>query len=231
MFIAALQKTTLVDFPGKVACIVFLVNCNFKCKFCYNEELTSFASFKKGKRPLMHEEEIFSFLTTHRKMLDGVVITGGEPTISPGLLEFMQKIKEMGLLVKLDTNGTRPDVVKKVIDEKLADYFAMDIKAPLEKYHEITQVKLDPEKIKESIKLITSSKIPHEFRTTLYPSLTTQDLIIMAKLIPGEKYFLQHFQNKKVLDSPSRKLKAKPDEQVKEIVAAIREIVDVKVRE
>ncbi|MFA6268181.1 MAG: anaerobic ribonucleoside-triphosphate reductase activating protein [archaeon] len=231
VFIGALQKTTLTDFPGKVACIVFLVNCNFKCKFCYNKELTAYKFFKKSKRELIQSKDFFDFLEAKKKMLDGVVITGGEPTLSPGLYDFIKKIKSIGLAVKLDSNGTRPSVLRKLIADKLVDYIAMDIKAPLSKYKEITQSSIPGEVILESIDLIRNSGVPHEFRTTLYPKLTKEDLIEMSHFIPKEKWFWQSFEPKQALDLPSRKLKPMKPSEVKLILAEVRPEVDVVFRE
>jgi len=230
VFIGALQKTTLADFPGKVACIVFLVNCNFKCKFCYNKELTSHKFFKKGKRELVDEKYFFDFLNAKKKMLDGVVVTGGEPTVTPGLLDFLRKIKALGFALKLDTNGTNPQTLRKALEEKLLDYVAMDVKSPFLKYQEITQSKVNPDKIKESIYLLMSSSVPHEFRTTLYPKLTKEDLVEMATYIPHEKWFLQHFQSKNVLDPKSRRLKPMKNHEVKEIIKSLDGKVDVHLR-
>ncbi|MFA5125651.1 MAG: anaerobic ribonucleoside-triphosphate reductase activating protein [archaeon] len=231
MFIGALQKTTLVDFPGKVACIVFLVNCNFKCKFCYNKELTSYRFFKKSKRELVDEKDFFSFLESKKKMLDGVVITGGEPTVSPGVHNFVKKIKSFGFAVKLDTNGTNPQVLKKLMGENLLDYVAMDVKAPFARYHEITQSKIPVENISESISLLRASSVPHEFRTTLYPQLTVKDLHEIAHLIPKEKWFLQDFQPKNALDVKSRKLKPMKYSEIKDFINEIKDNVKVVLRE
>jgi pyruvate formate lyase activating enzyme len=231
MFIGALQKTTLTDFPGKVACIVFLVNCNFKCKFCYNKELTSHRFFKKSKRELIQDSDFFKFLESKKKMLDGVVITGGEPTVSPGLFEFIKKIKGMGFAIKLDTNGTNPKIIKKLLSENLLDYIAMDVKAPLGKYKEIVQTEVAPETIMESIDLLRASGVPHEFRTTLYPKLTKSDLIEMSRLVPKEKWFWQTFQPKQALDTKSRKLKPLKPLEMKEIISELSGAVDVKLRE
>jgi len=230
MFIGALQKTTLMDFPNKVACIVFLVNCNYKCKFCYNKELTSFKYFKKGKRELIEENDFFTFLEKNKKMLDGVVITGGEPTVSPGLHNFVKKIKSMGFMVKLDTNGTNPHRLKKLFAENLLDYVAMDFKAPQSKYHEITQSKLPFEKIQESVDLIRASGVAHEFRTTLYPKLTISDLKEISHFLKGEKWFLQQFQSPRALDVKSRKLKPMKLSEIKEFISEVKQDVDVKLR-
>jgi pyruvate formate lyase activating enzyme len=230
LFIGALQKTTLTDFPGKVACIVFLVNCNFKCKFCYNKELTAHKYFKKSKRQLIEEKDFFAFLESKRKMLDGVVITGGEPTMSPGLHNFVKKIKALGFSVKLDTNGTNPGTVKKLLSENLLDYIAMDVKATPTKYFEITQSKIPFETILESIDLIRASGVAHEFRTTLYPKLTKADLVEMSHFLPKEKWYLQHFQPKQALDTPSRKLKPMKVGEIKEAMEEIKDKVNVLLR-
>ena len=230
MFIGALQKTTLTDFPGKVACIVFLVNCNFKCKFCYSKELTSHRYFKKSKRELIEEKDFFAFLGSKKKMLDGVVITGGEPTVSPGLHNFIKKIKELGFKVKLDTNGTNPDILKKLFSEKLVDYVAMDFKAPVGKFHEITQSSIPFETILDSVSLLKASGIPHEFRTTLYPKLTKEDLLEMSHFLKGEKWFWQLFQGKNALDIKSRKLKSMKLSELKEIAKEIKSYIDVSIR-
>lgn len=231
MFIGSLQKTTLTDFPNKVACIVFLVNCNFRCKFCYNKELLSHQWFKKSKRELVDEKDFFNYLESKKKMLDGVVITGGEPTMSPGLFAFIKKIKSMGLLVKLDTNGTNPAMLKKLLGEDLVDYVAMDIKAPFHKYAEITQSKVNVEGISESISLLRASSVPHEFRTTLYPKLVREDLEEIARLIPKEKWFLQHFQPSHALDTKSRRLKPMKLKEIKDFVEQFKGSVGVKLRE
>lgn len=230
MFIGALQKTTLTDFPGKVACIAFLVNCNFRCKFCYNKELLSHQNFKKSKRELVEEKDFFEFLDKNRKMLDGVVITGGEPTMTPGLIPFIRKIKSLGFKVKLDTNGTDPKTLNSLLKDSLLDYIAMDVKAPLEKYSLITQKRVDPKVILESISILTSSAIPHEFRTTLYPKLTKEDLLEMSLLIPDEVWYLQPFQPKKALDSKSRRLKPMKLSQIKSAINELGTTVKVSIR-
>jgi pyruvate formate lyase activating enzyme len=230
LFIGGLQKTTLTDFPGKVACIVFLVNCNFKCKFCYNKELTSHKYFKKSKRELIEEKDFFTFLDSKKKMLDGVVITGGEPTVSPGLIDFIKKIKDRGFSVKLDTNGTNPSVLKKIFSENLVDYVAMDFKAPLGKFHEITQSSIPFETILDSVSLLKASGVAHEFRTTLYPKLTKEDLIEMSSFLRGENWFWQLFEGKNALDPKSRKLKSMKLSEVKKIVMDLKKVANVSLR-
>ena len=179
----------------------------------------------------MPEQEFFKFLEENKKMLEGVVITGGEPTMSPGLIEFMKKIKKMGFLIKLDSNGTNPDKLKDAIDKKLVDYIAMDIKAPLNKYKELTRSNISPKKISESIEIIANSKVSHEFRTTLYPKLEVEDLVEMAKLIPGEKWFLQEFQGANAYEPKVRKYKPMKRDKTKEIIKKTKDIANVSLRE
>ncbi len=163
MKIVGLQKLTLLDYPGRVACTVFLGSCNFRCPFCHNGELLG-----NDTPAFMTEEEFFAFLEGRKKVLDGVCITGGEPTLSPELPEFMKKIKETGLPVKLDTNGYKPEVLRLVLENRLADYVAMDIKNSPGRYAGTVGLpKVELQKIEESIALLTSSDIDYEFRTTV----------------------------------------------------------------
>jgi len=231
MFIGGLEKTTLTDFPGKVACIVFLVNCNFKCPYCYNKELTAYKFFKKSKRKLIPEEEFFEFLSKNKKMLDGVVITGGEPTCSPGLIDFVEKIKKMGFDIKFDSNGSNPIILKELIDKKLVDYIAMDIKAPLFKYKEIVRTTVPQKNIRESISIITSSIVPHEFRTTLYPKLTVKDFIEMSSYIPGEKWFLQDMDPSHAYEGNVKRMKPMKKILIDEIINATKDTTQIKLRE
>ena len=231
MFIGGLEKLTLTDFPNKMACIVFLVNCNFKCPYCYNKELTSHTFFKKSKRQLIPDEEFFQFLDENKKMLDGVVITGGEPTLSPGLIEFMKKIKKLGFAIKLDSNGTNPAILENIVKKKLVDYIAMDVKAPLNKYKELTRSNISPKRIQESIEIIKKSGVPHEYRTTLYPKLSVDDLVEIAKLVKGEKLYLQDFQGTNAYEPRVRKYKPMKKAKIKEILKATKGIANVILRE
>jgi len=195
--ISGLQKMTLLDFPGKVACTVFLHGCNYRCPFCHNSELLT------GRpEPLMTEEEFFQFLSTRKGLLDGVCVSGGEPTLTPTLPEFLKKIKELGFLVKLDTNGSRPAVLKKLVAEGLVDYVAMDVKNSPSLYPQTVGVELkDLSAIEESLRFLMEGKVDFELRTTLVEPLHTGESIEqmgqwLAKLVPGkkpEKLFLQSF--------------------------------------
>ena len=182
MKIGGLQKVSLIDYPGLICAIVFLQGCNFKCSYCHNPELVDPQLFQ----PCIKENEVLDFLNTRKGKLDAVTITGGEPTIQDDLAPFIKQIKKMGFAVKLDTNGSQPQVIKTLLDEKLLDFIAMDIKAPLEKYKSIVKVPVNADSIKESIRLILKAKIPYEFRTTIVESqLEEKDILQIAKLISG----------------------------------------------
>ncbi|MFA5086906.1 MAG: anaerobic ribonucleoside-triphosphate reductase activating protein [Candidatus Paceibacterota bacterium] len=220
IIIGGLQKVTLVDYPGNVACTVFLSGCNFRCPFCYSKELVLETEIKN--QPRISEDYLFSFLQERKGLLDGVVLCGGEPTVNPDLPELCQKIKALGFLIKLDTNGSNPEMLQKLIDEKLVDYVAMDIKAPLsqEKYNQANGVGIPLEKIRKSIEIIKNSGIDYEFRSTIVTKLhSKQDIIQMAKdIAPAEKYFLQRFHGEKgVIDPGLADAKPFEDKDLEEI--------------
>ena len=208
MLIAGFQKLTLIDYPGKIATTVFTFGCNFRCPFCHNPELINYKvqSTNSGGA----EKDFFKFLKSRKGKLAGVCITGGEPTIQPDLIDFIKKVKKLGFLVKLDTNGTRPDVLKKLLDMKLLDFVAMDIKNHLGKYNKTTGSKIDKKRIELSVELIRNSKIPYEFRTTVVPGLhKIEDFDEIAQWLSGaESYFLQDYREGKILD-PRLKKKTK----------------------
>lgn len=192
--IKGLHKVSLIDFPQNIAAVIFLGGCNFKCSYCHNPELV----LKPAKQPSFNQKEILQYLEKRKNLLDGVVITGGEPTLHKDfLLEFLPKIKRLGLKIKLDTNGSLPQNLKEIIP--LTDYIAMDIKTSFEKYNEITNTKVNIQKIKESIEIIKKSGKDYEFRTTLMPSLVTKkDIQKITKEIKGaKKYTLQQLRKEK----------------------------------
>ena len=199
MIIGGFQKVSLIDYPGKISSIIFTQGCNFSCVYCHNKELIN---INNSTENTYKEKEIIDFLKQRTKKIDAVVITGGEPTLQKDLIPFMKQIKELDFLVKLDSNGTNPDVLKEAINSKLVDYIAMDIKAPLEKYSSITKTNVDIEKIKESINLIKNSGIQHEFRTTVLKSLLTeQDILSINSLTSGANLFtLQKYVPSKDLE-------------------------------
>ena len=199
MLIGGLQPVTLLDYPQKVAAIIFTIGCNMRCPFCYNPSLVLADGIKRLS--LISERDIITFLKKRIKYLDGVVITGGEPTLQNDLLSFCQKLKKIGYLIKLDTNGLRPHVLKKLFDDDLVDYIAMDIKGSKDNYNKSAGIKVDYNHIKKSIKLIINSKFPHEFRTTLVRGLHTKDDVVeISQMVSGaDKYFLQSFRKNKDL--------------------------------
>ena len=195
--IAGLQKMTLLDFPGKVACTLFLQGCNFRCPFCHNSDLLP----HKGEE-FMTEAAFLKFLESRKGLLDGVAITGGEPTGQPNLPELIRKIKDLGFAVKLDTNGTNPKMLKQLVEEGLVDYVAVDVKNSPKKYAETVGLpSLNLDKITESLAFLISSDTEYEFRTTLVEQFhTAEDMEAIGQwlqsLVPGKKpkkMFLQSF--------------------------------------
>jgi pyruvate formate lyase activating enzyme len=191
MIVGGLEKFSLNDYPGQTAAVIFTRGCNFRCRYCHNPELVLPEKYDV-EIPLA---EIYSFLESRRGQLDAVCITGGEPTQHSDLAEMIKKIKEMGFLVKLDTNGSRPKILEEIIKKGNIDYIAMDIKAPFEDYKKITGVAVDVEKLKKSVSLIINSGLPHEFRTTVVKSLTSFDDLrkIVENIKGADNYFLQKF--------------------------------------
>jgi pyruvate formate lyase activating enzyme len=192
MILGGLQKLTLLDFPGTVACTVFTVGCNLRCPFCHNPALV----FNPLEDMRISEEEFFAFLKKRQGILDGVAITGGEPLLHADIGEFIAKIKAMGYKVKLDTNGTYPDRLEKILAEGNVDYVAMDLKNTFEKYAKTVGIEgFDVSLIRRSIELIQKSGVAYEFRTTVVSPLhEAGDFETIAKQVEGtEKYFLQSF--------------------------------------
>ena len=222
MFIAGLQKSSLLDYPEKIAAIVFTQGCNFRCGYCHNPELLS---IDNAKEPFMSEDEFFNFLEKRKGKLDGVVITGGEPCLQKDLVNFIKKIKTMGFLVKLDTNGSFPDKLQILIKKNLLDYIAMDIKSPLEKYHKITSSLIRQEDIIKSINLIINSNIDYEFRTTVIKSqLNFEDFEKISKLISGAKlYCLQKFESSKIYNQALMNETTYTNSEFKEIIEIMKE--------
>ncbi len=190
MKISGLQKLTLLDFPEKVACTVFTFGCNFRCPFCHNSSLVV------GSAPdQVSEEEFFKYLDKRKGVLDGVAVTGGEPTLQPDLAAFLRKIKDRNLAVKLDTNGARPEIVRELIEKGLVDYFAMDVKNSPEKYDATSGVRVDIDKVRETIALLIEKAPDYEFRTTVVKGFhEKEDFEKIGEMISGaKKYFLQKF--------------------------------------
>ena len=181
-------KFTLIDYPGRVAAVVFTQGCNFRCRFCHNPELV----YPHLIQESMPEEEVLAFLRRRRGALEGVVVTGGEPTLQTDLLDFLAKVKALGYFIKLDTNGSKPEVVKAAIERKLVDFIAMDLKAPFSKYSLITGVEFEQHTLQESMDLIRQSGLPYEFRTTYDKEvLTDADIDAISDSVQGQHYRVQ----------------------------------------
>ncbi len=206
MRIAGFARNSLVDYPGHIVSTVFTQGCNLSCPYCHNPGL-----IPKEGRTTVSERELFSFLEKHRKMLDGVCITGGEPTLQDDLEDFLRKVKALDLKVKLDTNGTNPEVLERLISEKLLDYIAMDVKSSKDGYMKIGLNDVQLKRILHSIKVVMDSGIPYEFRTTTVPGIVgKEDIKEITSAIKGaECYCIQQFvTGKKLMDE--RMMEKKP---------------------
>lgn len=196
MIFGGIQETTLIDFPGRVACVLFTAGCNFKCPYCHNPELLSFSTASVVRR-----KRIFEFLEERAGFLDGVVITGGEPTLHKDLPEFLASIREMGFEVKLDTNGSRPGVVRDIIESGLVDYIAMDLKTLPTRYKKMVASPAGASVIRSSIKAIINSGLPHEFRTTCaFPIIDEDAVERLGALVSGaDLWVFQQCRGEKML--------------------------------
>lgn len=232
MIIAGLQRLTLIDYPGKLGATVFLVSCNFRCPWCYSSELVLPEKIKN--QPKISQKELFSFLRERKGLLEGIVICGGEPTLNKDLPDFIKKIKKLGFLVKLDTNGSNSRMLQGLIGKNLLDYVAMDIKGPLGPKSQIRNPKfqINPKskilkfkkEIRESVELLKNSGLDFEFRTTIVPTIhTKKDFLEIAKWIGGPevKYYLQNFRPEKTIDPEFEKIRPYSDKYLISIREAI----------
>ena len=215
MNIGGMQKISMVDYPGHLCCTVFLSGCNLRCSFCHNPSLVGCCD-KSAEIPT---DEVIEFLEKRKGLLDAVCITGGEPTLNPKLERFIETIRNMGYKVKLDTNGTQPGVIKRLLDKAMIDYIAVDIKATDEKYSAITGCNVRIEDINETIELVMNSGVDYEFRTTFMPDLDARDIQEIAQKIAGsKKYVVQQFRNSTTLDSECSKKEPHDTEYINSVV-------------
>jgi len=215
LLIAGFQKNSFVDYPGEICAVVFTPYCNFNCVYCHN------AHILKKDTPLLDEQSVFDFLEKRSGVLGAVVISGGEPTLQQNLEPFVQRVREMGYRVKLDTNGTKPGVIQSLLSKNLLDYVAMDVKAPLEKYDQIAQAAVDLDALQKSIALLRNSAIPHEYRLTFAPQLTSEDAVNAALLVKGcKRFYLQQYRPRSEEDP-----KAHAPEYVRATAAQIRQAI------
>jgi len=212
MIIGGFQRFSLIDYPDKICAIVFTQGCNFRCPYCHNPELVDPKKFGIE----LKEAEILSFLDRRKGKLDAVTVTGGEPLLQSDLSTFLSEVKRLGYLVKLDTNGSFPIRLKKIIELKSVDYIAMDIKTSLDKYHQVIKRKIDTRKILDSIRLIMDSGLDYEFRTTVVKALFEKDdFYNIGQLITNARlYILQRFVPSKTLDATFLDMKSCTDEEL-----------------
>lgn len=222
MIFGGFEKCTLIDYPGKMACMVYTIGCNFRCPYCHNPELVD-----ETVAATVSEEEVLTFLDTRRGLLDGVVITGGEPTIHKDLIPFIEKVKAKGFLVKLDSNGTSPQVLKDLVSKQLVDYIAMDIKAPLSKYSQTVARPVNQMAIQESIDFLKTNTVPYEFRTTVVKSILSEEDVEMigVEISGADRYFLQAFVPTKILNPQLRKKVSYSNEEMTSLLERIRPYV------
>ncbi|MFC1643731.1 anaerobic ribonucleoside-triphosphate reductase activating protein [Candidatus Omnitrophota bacterium] len=228
MIIAGLQNLSLVDYPGHLASVVFVQGCNFRCGYCYNPDLVTL-----DKHFDFSEEDIFDSITRRKEMIEGVVITGGEPTIYKDLPDFVRRLKNEGFKVKLDTNGSNPAQLEYMLRASLLDYIALDIKTSLPKYTIVTDQKGIEEAVSESIRLTMLSTVPYEFRTTCVPGIVgEEDFRLIAKVTRGaKKYCLQQFRPASTYDKSFQTVQAYSKEDIqnfRSILEGFTEVVEVR---
>lgn len=228
MIIKGFQKTSLIDYPGKICSIIFLPKCNFRCSYCHNPELVL-----NKDMPEIKKDDVLKILEERRGFIEGVTITGGEPTLHKDLPEFIREIKKLGLLVKLDTNGTNPEMLNSLLKSDLINFVSMDIKNSFERYKEIVNTEVNLEYLKKSIKIIIESGIDHEFRTTVLPKLhNKKNLIDIAKYLRGAKRYVlqQFFPAEKMLDEKFVKEKKYSKEELEEIKKECSKYIKTEIR-
>lgn len=218
MLIAGFEKNTLLDYPGKVASIIFTYGCNLRCPYCHNPELVIHPCQKEN---LYSEDYILDYLKHREGLIDALVITGGEPTLQSDLIPFIKRVKELGILVKLDTNGILDDIVEDIIKQDIVDYWAMDIKYPSEYFNEYG---LDSKSIKKSIEMIMNSGKEYEFRTTYVKGIhSIEDAKSIGKMIKGAKnYYIQNFRKGKTINpklNESNSFTEKELEEIKKVIS------------
>ena len=227
MKIAQLLPVTLIEYPGKVSALIYTEGCNFRCPFCHNAELVLPGKYKS----LIPEKEVLQLLQERSGFLDALAITGGEPTLQPDLIEFLYKVKDLGLLVKLDSNGSRPEVLKLALHLKLVDYVAMDVKTTFDKYDSLIGAQCNCNDIKDSIDIIRGFAPDYEFRTTVAPTITQDDLYDVAEYIKGSKrYYLQKFityEDKDLIDPAWNDKRGLPRKKLDEVWENVSKLFDI----
>jgi len=229
MIVGGIQWMTLLDYPDRIAATVFTAGCNFRCPFCHNPELVLPELIADASSSL--DESFFGELDERRGFLDAVVVSGGEPTLQADFLRILERIKKLGYLVKLDTNGTHPDLIQEALESGLADYIAMDIKAPLEAYDRMAGVRVDVSTIERSVSIITRLAQLYEFRTTAGPGLSTDDLLEIGRWLEGSRaYWLQMFrapEEKSLVDESCREAAALKENDLEAVWHQLRDRFEI----
>lgn len=229
MIVGGIQWMTLLDYPDRIAATVFTAGCNFRCPFCHNPELVLPELLLDGNSRL--DESFFSELEDRRGFLDAIVVSGGEPTLQDDLLQILRRIKGLGYLIKLDTNGTRPDLIQGSLERGLVDFIAMDIKAPPHEYDRMSGVSVDIETIKQSISMIKRLAAQYEFRTTVGPGLAVDNLLQIGQWLEGgQAYWLQTFQvpvDKGLVDESCRETAALKEDDLEAVWHQLRDRFEV----
>lgn len=209
MTFAGIVRSSLVDYPGLVSCVLFVPGCNYDCFYCHNRSLID------GSYEEISPKNVKEFLLKRVGQLDGIVITGGEPTLQPDLIAYIQEIKAQGYKVKLDTNGSSPHVIEKLIESELCDYYAVDYKAPANRYQEICRGSANAEKVRQTIRILLDNNVDFEVRTTVIPQLNEHDLLVMAQELPiVPRYVFNRFRKpEKYLASDQTQLEQTPYSQ------------------
>jgi len=222
MNIIGIEKSSFIDYPNNICSVIFTGGCNFRCSYCHNSSAVN----NIGDR--IDEEEVINFFKKRKKFVDALCISGGEPTLQNDLYKFICRVKEEGFLIKLDTNGTNPNLLRRLIDEKLIDYVAMDIKAPLYKYSSVTQTNINLHDIEESINILLENKVDYEFRTTICKELlNVEDIKTIANELKGCKtYVLQNFRDGETVLGGKNKFTSYKTEELQEIETSISKVLN-----
>ena len=224
MIVGGLQKLSMIDYPQKICAVIYTCGCNFRCPYCHNPELV----WPEHYGPGIEIDSVMEFLSKRRGLLDAVTITGGEPTQHKDLPDFIRKIRELGFLIKLDTNGSRPRVLDALLRAKLLDYVAMDVKAPLGKYSALSGIKVDTDSIEESIRMLLRGEVDYEFRTTVDRSfLDEDDLLEIGTLVWGaKKLYLQVMNPNDAKQEGSSKHRQIDEDWLKQIAVRLGGVVE-----
>lgn len=226
MEIRGYLQTSLIEWPGKISAVLWVAGCNLRCPYCQNKDLV----LNPEKLPKIPEEEIFEDLKKRKNWLDAACLTGSEPTLQPDLPHFLRKIKKIGLLTMVETNGTRSEVLRELLEKKLLDRISLDIKGSFDRYPQITQVQVPASLVKESLRLIIASGIDFELRTTVVPTLHTKETLVrlaknLKELSPKAAWYLQQFVPQNCLDPSFEKIEPFGKEKMEEILAAVKKYV------